>query len=171
MLEGWRRAGAEIVPFSPLAGASPEAGANAVFLPGGYPELHAGRLSANGGFLDGLRRAAAGGAAIYGECGGYMVLGDTLTDADGVRHTMAGLLPLDCAFDAPRLSLGYREVALTGAGPLGPAGQRYRGMNSTMRLQPFGRARTRFSSAAMRPARIWDRLASGVARSWVPSRI
>ena len=127
MLEGWRRAGAEIVPFSPLADAPPDAGADAVFLPGGYPELHAGRLAANGGFLDGLRRAAAGGVAIYGECGGYMVLGDTLTDADGVRHPMAGLLPVDCAFDAPRLSLGYREVGLTGAGPLGAAGQRYRG--------------------------------------------
>ncbi len=127
MLEGWRRAGAEIVPFSPLDDAPPDAGADAVFLPGGYPELHAGRLSANTGFLDGLRAAAAGGTAIYGECGGYMVLGDSLTDADGNRHRMAGLLPVESAFDAPRLSLGYRDVALAEAGPLGAAGQRYRG--------------------------------------------
>ena len=127
MLDGWRRAGAEIVPFSPLADEAPDAAADAVFLPGGYPELHAGRLAASRGFFDGLRAAEGRGAVVYGECGGYMVLGQGLVDADGTRHRMAGLLPVDCAFDAPRLSLGYREVVLVGTGPLGPQGMRYRG--------------------------------------------
>jgi cobyrinic acid a,c-diamide synthase len=127
MLAGWRAAGAEIVPFSPLADESPDAAADAVFLPGGYPELHAGRLAGNRRFLDGLRAAAARGAVVYGECGGYMVLGRTLTDAGGGTHAMAGLLPLQTSFAARRLALGYRSVKLAAATPLGPAGTGYRG--------------------------------------------
>ena len=127
MIAQWRRAGAEIAPFSPLADDPPDEAADAVFLPGGYPELHAGRLARNRRFLDGLRDAGARGAVVYGECGGYMVLGRGLEDADGNRHRMAALLPHECSFAAPRLSLGYREVTISEAGPLGPAGQRYRG--------------------------------------------
>ena len=127
MIEGWHRAGAAILPFSPLADEAPEANADAVFLPGGYPELHAGRLAANRKFLDGLRAAAARGAAVYGECGGYMVLGRTLADADGHRHAMAGLLPVETSFHTRRLSLGYRTVKLAAATPLGPAGTAFRG--------------------------------------------
>ncbi len=123
----WRRAGAEIVPFSPLADEPPDAATDSVFLPGGYPELHAGRLAGNRRFFGGLHDAGGRGAAVYGECGGYMVLGQGLVDADGNRHRMAGMLPLECSFATPRLSLGYREVTTLGAGPLGPAGQRYRG--------------------------------------------
>jgi cobyrinic acid a,c-diamide synthase len=127
VLDGWRRAGAEISCFSPLANEGPDPAADAVYLPGGYPELHAGRLSAGRRFLDGLRRAAARGATVYGECGGYMVLGDGLEDSAGLRHRMAGLLPLETSFAEPRLTLGYREAALTADGPLGPAGARFRG--------------------------------------------
>ncbi len=127
VLEGWRRAGAEVIPFSPLADQAPDPRSDAVFLPGGYPELHAGRLAGNGRFLAGLREAADRSAVIYGECGGYMVLGRTLVDADAVRHNMAGLLPLESAFDRPRLSLGYRDLALASEGPLGRVGRRYRG--------------------------------------------
>ena len=127
MIEAWRQAGAEIVPFSPLADQAPDADADGVFLPGGYPELHAGRLAENSRFLAGLTDAATRGATIYGECGGYMVLGRGLEDGDGVRHRMAGLLPVECTFARRRLSLGYREVVTTATGPLGSAGQRYRG--------------------------------------------
>ena len=66
-LLGWRAAGAEIVPFSPLANQAPDHAADAIFLPGGYPELHAGKLAANGALMDGLRQAARKGTAIYGE--------------------------------------------------------------------------------------------------------
>ena len=127
IIDGWRRDGAEIVPFSPLADEPPDGAADAVYLPGGYPELHAGRLAGNRRFLDGLRAAAGRGAAVYGECGGYMVLGRSLVDGDGQRHAMAGLLPVDGSIAGPRLSLGYRQVTLAAAGPLGRAGQTYRG--------------------------------------------
>ena len=125
--EGWRRAGAEILPFSPLADEPPRADADAVYLPGGYPELHAGILAAAERFLDGLRATHARRVPIYGECGGYMVMGRGLVGADGSRHALAGLLPLETSFVEPRLTLGYRRVGLATEAPLGRAGQRFRG--------------------------------------------
>ena len=127
VLDGWRAAGAEVTTFSPLADEAPEPSADAVYLPGGYPELHAGRLAANRRFLDGLRAAAGRGAAVYGECGGYMVLGRALTDAEGTRHPMADLLPVETSFARPALTLGYRDAELVADGPLGSAGARFRG--------------------------------------------
>ena len=126
-LLGWRTAGAEIVPFSPLADQAPDQGADAVFLPGGYPELHAGRLAGNRTFMGGLRHAAAKGAAVYGECGGYMTLGEGLIDAEGNRHAMAGLLPLVTSFAERKLHLGYRQGTLLADSPVGPAGRAFRG--------------------------------------------
>jgi cobyrinic acid a,c-diamide synthase len=126
-LAGWRRAGAEIALFSPLADQAPAASCDAVYLPGGYPELHAGRLAANGAFLAGLRAAAARGAVVFGECGGYMTMGRILVDADGVGHAMAGLLPVETSFATRRRQLGYRSARLLAAGPLGAVGQRFRG--------------------------------------------
>lgn len=117
LLDGWRKSGAEVTPFSPLADQAPPAGADAIFLPGGYPELHAGKIAANGAFLDGLRTAARDGKLIYGECGGYMVLGDALVDADGTEHAMAGLLPVTTSFARRRLSLGYRMLTQSNALP------------------------------------------------------
>ena len=124
LLDGWRRAGAELHPFAPLADEAPDPDADAVFLPGGYAELHAGRLAANRSFLDGLCGAAARGAAVYGECGGYMTLGEALIDAEGERHAMAGLLPVVTSFAERRLHLGYRHVRLAAgvAMPLGTPG-------------------------------------------------
>jgi len=127
LLEGWRAAGAELSWFSPLADEAPAADADAVYLPGGYPELHAGRLAGNRRFLAGLRAAAARGATVFGECGGYMVLGAGLTDGDGARHAMAGLLPLEASFAERRLRLGYRRARLVGGCALGPAGAAFRG--------------------------------------------
>jgi cobyrinic acid a,c-diamide synthase len=127
LLEGWRQGGAEILMFSPLADEPPHESADAVFLPGGYPELHAGRLAGNTNFLEGLRKAASRDAVIYGECGGYMVLGEGLVDAGGNRHRMASLLALATSFAERRLHLGYRQMVLPADGPLGLAGSRYRG--------------------------------------------
>lgn len=108
MLADWRAQGAEIRFFSPLADEPvPEAGF--VFLPGGYPELHAGPIAAALQFLDSLRKAAQG-TDIYGECGGYMVLGQGLIDAHGQRHAMAGLLALETSFETRSLHLGYRRL-------------------------------------------------------------
>jgi cobyrinic acid a,c-diamide synthase len=127
VLDGWRNAGVELTQFSPLANESPDARANAVYLPGGYPELHACAIAANHRFLKGLRDAAHGGAIIYGECGGYMTLGRGLIDAEGERHAMAGLLPVETSFAEPRMTLGYREVEVAARGPLGLEGTRFRG--------------------------------------------
>jgi cobyrinic acid a,c-diamide synthase len=127
VIEGWRAAGSEIIPFSPLADEAPREDADAIYLPGGYPELHAGKLAGNSRFLSGLHAAARRGAVIFGECGGYMVMGDGLVDADGRRHAMAGLLPLETSFADRRLHLGYRDASLVSDCPLGTVGARYRG--------------------------------------------
>ena len=127
LLEDWRAAGAAILPFSPLADEAPDAEADAVYLPGGYPELHAGRIAGNDCFLAGLRAAAGRGAVLFGECGGYMVLGRGLADAEGRRHAMADLLPLETSFETRRLALGYRRARLAADGPLGRAGTAYSG--------------------------------------------
>lgn len=112
ILDGWRHMGAQISFFSPLGDEAPEMDADAIYLPGGYPELHGGKLAQNMTFMDGLRRAADGPAAIFGECGGYMVLGEGLVDASGARHQMAGLLSLETSFAEKRLHLGYRRLRL-----------------------------------------------------------
>lgn len=113
LLDGWHKAGASLSFFSPLADETPDAAAEAVFLPGGYPELHAGKLAASARFLGGLRHHPG---LVYGECGGFMVLGESLTDAQGTRHAMAGLLPLATSFARRKLHLGYRRLkALPGA--------------------------------------------------------
>lgn len=122
LLEHWRARGAEIRPFSPLADEAPAADADAVWLPGGYPELHAGTLASAGRFQAGLRACAGRGVPIHGECGGYMVLGQGLEDADGRRHAMTGLLALETSFAKRRLHLGYRTARLDAACALGPAG-------------------------------------------------
>ncbi len=116
ILQGWRNRGAEISFFSPLADEGPGPDCDAVYLPGGYPELHAGTLAHANRFRSDLRAAAARKALVYGEYGGYMVLGETRCDAEGTVHRMAGLLPLETSFRSPRLHLGYRR--LTPRGPL-----------------------------------------------------
>lgn len=116
MLLGWRRRGAEITFFSPLADEAPDPEADAIYLPGGYPELHAGRIAANSRFLEGVRSAAGRGVRVFGECGGYMTLGEGLVDASGERHAMLGLLPLVTSYQARKRHLGYRYLTpLAGA--------------------------------------------------------
>ncbi len=121
ILKDWRDAGAEILPFSPLADEAPPASAHAVWLPGGYPELHAGRLASNAVFIAGMRSFAET-KPIHGECGGYMVLGDGLLDAKGERHAMLGLLRLETSFAARKLHLGYRRAELLTPCVLGERG-------------------------------------------------
>ncbi|HEX2940590.1 MAG TPA: cobyrinate a,c-diamide synthase, partial [Rhodopila sp.] len=82
VVEGWRLAGAEVVPFSPLSDQAPPLDCDCCWLPGGYPELHAGRLAAADRFLTGLREFAAT-RPVHGECGGFMVLGQAIQDAEG----------------------------------------------------------------------------------------
>jgi len=123
---GWSAAGAEIVPFSPLADQPPPDDCDACWLPGGYPELHAAALSSAAHFRDGVRRFAET-RPVHGECGGYMVLGDMLEDAEGARHPMLGLLPVSTSFAKRKMSLGYRVVTTASPSVLGPVGSRLTG--------------------------------------------
>jgi cobyrinic acid a,c-diamide synthase len=111
IVDGWHAQGATLSWFSPLADDSPQMNSDAVFLPGGYPELHSEALAAAGNFQSGMHRAASSNALIYGECGGYMVLGSELTDKSGVTHGMLGLLPHATDISQPRLTLGYRRLS------------------------------------------------------------
>ncbi|WP_455271309.1 cobyrinate a,c-diamide synthase [Rhizobium herbae] len=110
LLSGWHNAGAELTFFSPLADEAPADDADAVYLPGGYPELHAGALTDAGQFKSGMTAVQDRGARIFGECGGYMVLGEGLVAADGKRYGMLGFLPLVTSFAARKRHLGYRRV-------------------------------------------------------------
>lgn len=110
LLSGWRKAGAELLFFSPLSNEAPAEDADAVYLPGGYPELHAGILANAAQFKSGMTAARDRGARIFGECGGYMVLGETLVAADGAGYEMLGFLPLATSFAVRKRHLGYRRV-------------------------------------------------------------
>jgi cobyrinic acid a,c-diamide synthase len=126
LLSGWRQSGTEIATFSPLADEAPPDDCDACWLPGGYPELHAARLAAAARFKDGLRRFAAN-RPVHGECGGYMVLGEGLVDAQGTRHGLTGLLSHATSFAERRLHLGYRSARLLTDCALGRAGSTLRG--------------------------------------------
>jgi cobyrinic acid a,c-diamide synthase len=110
ILDGWRSQGAEISFFSPLGDQAPDKDCDAVYLPGGYPELHAGDIASSPSFMVGLQTAIDQSKTVYGECGGYMVLGEGLIDADGVRHQMVGALPLETSFANRKRHLGYRTL-------------------------------------------------------------
>lgn len=138
LLEGWREAGAEILPFSPLADEAPDPTADLVWLPGGYPELHAGKLAAASRFRDGLRAHAAT-RPVHGECGGYMALGEALIDKSGTSHQMAGLLGLVTSYEKRKFHLGYRQAKLRSPLPGFKAGTALRGHEfhySTILSQP-----------------------------------
>lgn len=163
LAENWRDAGAELCFFSPLADEAPPEDCDLCWLPGGYPELHAGRLSAAQGFIKGLRRFAQRGW-LHGECGGYMVLGRALIDAAGAAHEMAGLLELETSFAKRKLHLGYRQAQLAADHPLGDVGFRLRGHEfhyaTVLREEglPFALARDAYSD---------DERPAGLARNGV----
>ncbi len=125
--EGWRSQGASLHFFSPLADEVPDSSADAIWLPGGYPELHGGRIAAAGRFKRAMRDASERGVTLHGECGGFMVLGRTLTDADGSPHEMLGLLAIETSFARRKLHLGYRRAVLSAECGLGPKGAELRG--------------------------------------------
>jgi cobyrinic acid a,c-diamide synthase len=109
-LSDWQAQGAQLSFFSPIDDQAPDQSADAIFLPGGYPELHAEKLSNAAHFANGMRAAADANKLIYGECGGYMVLGQSLTNKQGQTHKMLGLLPQSSKIDRPRRQLGYRQL-------------------------------------------------------------
>jgi len=165
LLQAWRAAGAELHFFSPLADQAPPAHCEFCWLPGGYPELHAGRLANATRFMSGLRRFAES-RPVHGECGGYMVLGRCLIDAEGIAHEMAGLLDLETSFARRRLHLGYRRARLAGDHCLGPDGRLCRGHEfhyATIQREdgaPFALASDPYGDGEL-PAGLRQGLASG----------
>ena len=120
-LETLREAGAELVWWSPLGDVGlPDV--DGLYLGGGYPELHAAALADNAGVRAAVRRFAEDGRPIYAECGGLMFLAESLEDLDGRVHPMVGLLHAPVRMRAHGLTIGYVEVELTSACPLGRAG-------------------------------------------------
>jgi cobyrinic acid a,c-diamide synthase len=120
------QAGATLVRFSPLADASPGE-VDGVYIGGGYPELHAARLSDNRSMLEALRAHAARGRPLYAECGGLMYLSEAITTLDGVSHPMLGLISGTAVMTPQLQALGYVEVETRDESPIGPAGTRFRG--------------------------------------------
>ena len=136
LLTAW---GAELAPFSPLDDDKLPAGAQGIYLGGGFPELFASQLSENAPMHEAIRQAAARGVPVYAECGGLMYLGKSLSDLDGVTHPMIGVIPAESAMSQTRLTLGYREVESCSDSPVLLKGQRVRGHEfhwSTLARQP-----------------------------------
>ena len=108
LINDWIAQGSEINYFSPLSD-EPVPESDFIFLPGGYPELYAEKLAENRQFLESVKEAAKN-TNIYGECGGYMALGESLIDSDGKSHKMLDLLDLVTSIELPKLTLGYRKL-------------------------------------------------------------
>ncbi len=140
-LDVLRHVGATVEPFSPLADEPVPDGADLVYLPGGYPELHGATLAAGRHWQASFARHLAAGGRLYAECGGLMALGRELVDLEGRAYPMAGLLPVRTVMARRRTALGYVEVIVERDNLLGPAGRRFRGHEfhyST--LEPAGEA-------------------------------
>ncbi len=120
-------AGAELVFFSPLADDGLPEDIQAVYLGGGYPELHAGDLSANLKMVNAIKEWAGNDGFMYAECGGFMYLTQGITGHDGKFHAMADIFPVQARMQEHRASLGYREIRLKEACFFGPAGTVLRG--------------------------------------------
>ena len=108
-----RRLGAELVFFSPLSDSELPA-VDSVYLPGGYPELHLAELSANHSLALALRRHVDAAKPLYAECGGMLYLLESLTDVQGHRGSLAGILPGSAAVQARLKGLGYQSAPVPG---------------------------------------------------------
>ena len=126
LLAHWRACGAELSFFSPLADECPNAHADLIWLPGGYPELHAGRLAAAETCFAAIRSHAKT-RPVHGECGGYMVLGKQLIDKEGTSHNMLGLLALVTSYAERKFHLGYRLAQAVSDNYLFAQGTKWRG--------------------------------------------
>jgi cobyrinic acid a,c-diamide synthase len=125
-LDMLREQGAEIVRFSPLNDASLPAGLDALYLGGGYPELHASQLSRNRSMLEEVRGFVASGRPVYAECGGMLYLSESLI-IESESYTMAGVLPLSIQMTDRLVQFGYTTVEFTEDCLLGRRGTVVRG--------------------------------------------
>lgn len=124
-LDHWHKQGVAISYFSPLRDEAPLAESEMIFLPGGYPELHAKTISQATNFKQSLHEAAAE-KLIYAECGGYMVLGDSITDFHGATYDMLGFFRLETSFSPSARTLGYRTAELLCDNAIAKKGTRFK---------------------------------------------
>ena len=126
-LETLEQAGAQVVTFSPLEDRSLPRDLDALYLGGGVSEMYIPRLAANQPFLAAYRRAHAQGMPIYAECGGLLYSARSVSTSDGMSHQMAGIVPVDIAFERSTLHVGYRDLRVASSCLLGATGTRLRG--------------------------------------------
>jgi cobyrinic acid a,c-diamide synthase len=126
-LEALEAAGVQWVPFSPLHDEELPDGLDALYLAGGYPEIHAETLSRNTRMLQSIRAFSESGRVVYAECGGLMLLSRTLETTDGANLPLTGALPLDLRMLTRRKRLGLAEVTFRKDCAWGSAGQTLRG--------------------------------------------
>ena len=124
-LEALQNAGAELILFSPLHDAALPEAVGGLYLPGGYPELHAAALSANKTMLDGVKNAIAHGLPTAAECGGFLYLGQALEDAEGQSYPMAGVLPGKGVKVGRLVRFGYATLTAKTDSMLFKVGERY----------------------------------------------
>lgn len=126
-LDMLREAGAELLPFSPLSDKAVPEGAEALYIGGGYPEMHAAGLSKNREMTESIMDFAERGLPVYAECGGLMYLGDGLYDTEGTFYPMARVFSFKSVMRKKRAALGYREVRMSRDCVLGREGETLRG--------------------------------------------
>lgn len=126
-LAALKEAGFQIAEFSPVAGDTLPPGTDAVYFGGGYPESFASELANNVDLALQLRHAAKLGMPVYGECGGLIYLGRSLTCFDGRTYPMSGVLPVDFIMDPAHLQIRYIELTTRHDSLLGSAGAVIRG--------------------------------------------
>ncbi|MGH9773180.1 MAG: cobyrinate a,c-diamide synthase [Candidatus Acidiferrales bacterium] len=126
-LDRLRRAGAELIEFSPIDDSTLPDGIGGVYFGGGYPELHAAALAANKSMRDSVRAFAEADGPIYAECGGFMYLTEGIVDQNGRQHEMCGLFPTRARMHQRLAGLGYAELEVISSGSWLPSGQLMRG--------------------------------------------
>ena len=119
--------GAALLPFSPMHDEFLPPDLDALYLAGGYPELHAVQVSENAAMLSAIREFVASGRPVYAECGGMIFLSQQLTTRDGTTYPMAGVLPFEIEITGKLVGFGYVNVELTNDCLLGKAGTVLRG--------------------------------------------
>jgi cobyrinic acid a,c-diamide synthase len=125
-LEALERSGAELVTISPLTASALPPDISALYIGGGFPEVHASALAANSAFLRTLRESAHNGMPIYAECGGLMVLSRAIV-WQGSKHPMAGVLPFEAHVCSAAQGHGYAEIVVDRPNPFFPTGLAVRG--------------------------------------------
>jgi cobyrinic acid a,c-diamide synthase len=126
-LDALRDQGVRIAWTSPLHDDDLPRGAQGLWIPGGYPEEHAGALARNRAWMGAVREFCASGRPVLAECGGMMLLCETLTDRHGATHAMAGVIPARVKMNSRLAALGYTEVRLVASSFLGEPGDLLRG--------------------------------------------